>query len=102
MCTLPDKNPGVKCKVLRAGAISDIPHIPDPTVFLTDSMACLRLVRSGAENNMSVVRRMDALEMLHAFFEDVWQENDRTLVSVGTDMEDLVRYVLRMVRLQIS
>lgn len=102
MCTLPDKNPGVKCKVLRTGAISDIQHIPDPTVFLTDSMACLRLVRSGAENNMSVVRRMDALEMLQAFFGDVWQENDRTLVSVGTDIEDLVRYVLRMVRLQIS
>ena len=100
MRDLYDKNPKVQCKIIRAGALSDVQHIPDPTLFLTDSMSYLRLVRSGNENNMSVVRRMEAHEMIRAFFEDIWQGEGYRHISAREDLEDLMRYVSRMVRLQ--
>ena len=102
MCTLPEKNPKIQCKLIRIGAISDILHIPDPTVFLTDAMGYLRLVRTSAENNMSVVKRIDALNMLRDFFEDVWMGDSYNHLSTYEELEDMLRYVLRMVRLQIS
>ena len=102
MCTLPDKNPRIQCKLIRVGAVSDLLHIPDPTVFLTDATGYLRLVRTSAENNMSVVKRMDALEMLRNFFEDVWKGDGYNHLSTQEELEDMIRYVLRMIRLQIS
>ena len=101
MCTLPEKNSRVQCKVIRVGAVSDVQHIPDPTVFLTDGMGYLRLARSGAEYNMSIVKRMDALEMLRAFFEDVWQGKGYNHISSREEMEDMLRYVSRMIQLQL-
>lgn len=102
MCTLPEKNPRIQCKLIRTGAVSDIQHIPDPTVFQSDTTGYLRLVRTGQENNMSVVKRMDAMEMLRDFFESVWQGDHYNHISTKEDMEDLIRYVMRMIRLQIS
>lgn len=100
MCTLPEKNPRIRCKFIRVGAVSDVQHILDPTVFLSDTAGYLRLVRVGAENNMSVVKRMDALEMLRAFFEDVWQDEGYNHISDREDMEALIRHVIRMIQLQ--
>ena len=102
MCRLPEKNKKLQFKIMRSGAVSDTKHIPDPTVFLSDSTCYLRLVRSGPENNVSVVNRMRMMEMLHEFFENVWSFEGFNHIENADDISDMVRYVVRMVQVQIS
>ena len=101
MCRLPEKNPKIQCKFIRVGAVSDVQHIPDPTLFLSDTACYLCLVCSGNENNVSIVQRIDMLEMLQTFYEDIWNDERYNHISDLAEMEDLVRYVIRMIRLQL-
>lgn len=102
MNTMYESNPSVQCRLIRIGAVSDIQHIPEPTVFLSDATGYLRLVRAGMENNMCVVKRMDAMEMMRRFFEDVWNGEEYNHIARREEMEDLLHYVTRMIRLQCS
>ena len=102
MCTLPEANGKVQCKIIRVGAVSDIQHIPDPTLFLSSGMGYLRLVRTGDENNMCVISKMKLLEMCQSFYDEVWFGEKYNHIASMEEMEDIMRYVLRMVAVQIS
>lgn len=95
---LSQRNEKLLIRVLRSGAVSDIQHIPEPTMFLSDSLGYLRLVRSGPENNLSIVNKMRALEMMQAFFDEVWSAEKYRHIE---DLADLIYYVVSMIRVQI-
>lgn len=101
MCHLPDKNKKLQYKIMRSGAISDTQHIPDPTVFLSDSMCYLRLARSGPENNVSIVNRIRMLEMLQEFFENVWSWEGYNHIESTDEITDVIYYVVQMIKVQI-
>lgn len=98
ICKLPERNEKLQIKVLRTGAVSDIQHIPEPTMFLSDSMGYLRLARSGPENNVSVVNKMRAQEMMKDFFDEVWVAEKYRHIE---DLTDLIYYVISMIQVQI-
>lgn len=98
MCRLPEKNPKIQGKILRTGAVSDMQHIPDPTVFLSDAAGYLRLIRQWNENNVSIVNKMQLLQMLQSFFDEVWLGGRYQHIE---DLEDSIGYVISMIRVQL-
>lgn len=101
MIRLPDKNKKIQTKILRAGAVSDTQHIPEPTMFLSDSLGYLRLARSGPENNVSIINRMQMLDMCQNFFDEVWQAERYRHIENLEDLTDMIHYVVRMIKVQI-
>lgn len=101
MCHLPEGNGKIRTKIIRIGAGLDVQHIPDPTLFLSNSMAYLRLVRSSGENNMSVVNKMQAVQMLQEFYDDVWSMKSMNHIETMEEMTDTMYYVKQMIAVQI-
>lgn len=98
VCRMPERNEMLQMKVLRTGAVSDIQHIPEPTLFLSDSLGYLRLARSGPENNVSVINKIRVLDMMKEFFDEVWPAERYRHIE---DLTDLIRYIIAMIRVQI-
>lgn len=99
---LPEMNKKIQTKILRAGAVSDTQHIPDPTMFLSDSLGYLRLSRTGPENNVSIIHKMQMLDMCRGFFDEVWESERYRHIENMDEMTDVIYYVNRMIRVQIS
>lgn len=95
------KSSRVEFKILRRGAITDNPLIPDPTLFLSDSLCYLRLVRSGPWNNVSVVNKTPIGDMFRDFFDEIWNSGKQTCQYDKPAIEELVRYVIQMVNVQL-
>lgn len=99
--SLYEKNPSIKLRIMRSGLISDIHHIPDPTVFLSDSLCHLRLIRSGPTNNLSIVNKKPVADLFRKFFDRIW--NDETLVDKDPHFAgDIIRYACQMINVQIQ
>lgn len=99
--SLQSGNSGFDLKILRNGAVSDMPHIPNPTLFLSDTMCYLRLVRSGPTNNISVVNKVPVCDMFRRFFQDVWTNEKYGAIGEYAAISDTISYVLQMVKVQI-
>lgn len=102
MCHLPERNPKLRTKIIRVGAVSDIQHIPDPTLFLSNSMAYLRLVRSSRKNNMSVVNKMQVVQMLQDFYDSLWDMEELNHIETIEEMTDTMYYVRQMISVQLT
>lgn len=101
MCGLPNRNPKLQAKIIRIGAGLDMQHIPDPTLFLSNSMAYLRLVRSSDENNMSVVNKMQVVQMLREYYDSIWDLGSMKHIETMEEMTDTMYYVKQMIAVQI-
>lgn len=100
-CSLGEKNPKLNFRILRNGLISDLQHIPDPTMFLSDSFCHLRLVRSGPRNNLSIINKVQVCDLFRKFFDDIWN-NPVFVDSNISSAEDLIYYAMQMVNVQIQ
>lgn len=99
--SLYDKNPKLQFRMIRGGLISDVQHIPDPTMFLSDSSCHLRLMRSGPRNNVSVVNKVQVNELFRRFFDEVWE--DVGIVETNDQVTgDMLRYAIQMINVQIQ
>lgn len=99
--SLYDKNPKLEFRMIRGGLISDIQHIPDPTLFLSDASCYLRLVRSGPSNNLSVINKVPVSELFRRFFDQIW--NDGSIVETNNQITaDVFRYAIQMINVQIQ
>lgn len=95
------RNEKLDARMLHTGAVTDVPYVPNPTLFLSDSMGCLRLVRSGRKNNVSIVNKVQVGDMFRQFYDDVWLDEQHSAVSDMDGLVDMVRYAIQMVKLQI-
>lgn len=102
MCHLPERNLKLRTKIIRIGAVSDIQHIPDPTLFLSNSMAYLRLVRSAEKNNMSVANKMQVVQMLQEFYDALWDMEEMNHIETIEEMTDTMYYVKQMITVQLT
>lgn len=98
--SLYDSNTKMKFQIIRSGQISDIQHIPEPTLFLSDNSCYLRLVRSGSENNLSIVNKVPVCDLLRQFFDQIW-DNPTYVETDHNTIGDIVRYVMQMIQVQI-
>lgn len=96
-----EKNHKIQVKILRSGAITDTQHIPEPTMFVSDSMGYLRLRRFGPENNVSVFNRKQMTDMCRDFFDEVWDGEQFRHIEKPDDLRDFMYYLVQMVKIQI-
>ena len=96
-----EKNQKIQVKVLRSGAITDTQHIPEPTMFLSDSMGYLRLRRAGPENNVSILNKMQMTDMCRTYFDEVWDSDQFRHIEKPDDLRDFMYYLVQMIKIQI-
>lgn len=100
-CSLYDNNTKLSFRMLKDGLISDIQHIPDPTMFLSDYSCFLRLVRNGPSNNLTAINKVPVCELFQKFFDRVWEDSD--YVEKDTNIiADNLRYIIQMLKVQIQ
>lgn len=98
--TLSEKNPQLEIRILRDGIFSDLQHVPNPTLFLSDGPCHLRLSRTGPKNNMSILNRAQLCDHFRQFFDDLWKDEQNVDTSYIA-AEDMMRYARQMVKVQI-
>lgn len=97
---IPENNPNVQFRILRNGTLSDLQHIPNATLFLSDSFCYMRLARSGPVNCLNVINKVQVCDMFRKFYDDVW--DSQTYVDPSPQFaEDLLRYAIQLVKVQI-
>ena len=98
---LYEKNTKLGFRILRGNQNSDWNHIPAPTLFLSDSICYLRLVRSGSSNNLSIVNKLPVCDMLRNFFQTLW-DDDAYVERDPHAAADLIHYANQMIHVQIG
>lgn len=101
MATLPEKNPRLNIRILREGTFSDLQHVPNPTLFLSDSACHLRLSRIGPKNNVTVLNKAQVCDMFREFFDDLWNDGKHVYREPAA-IADLVVYAQQMITVQIQ
>ena len=99
--SLPEKNPKLRFRILRNGMISDLQHIPNSTLFLSDSFCYMRLIRQGPVNNLSVINKVQVCDLFRKFFDDIW-ENVSYVDPRREAAEDQMYYASQLVKVQIQ
>lgn len=97
---LPERNSSLTFGVIRSGRFSNLQHIPNPTLFLSDGLCYLRLARSGSSNNLSVINRVQVGDQFRKFFDDIWRDQEVVDTYYNSSVE-LMRYAIQMVQVQI-
>lgn len=98
--TFPKKKPDLEFRLLHRGSKTDLQHIPNPTLFLSDTFCYMRLTRRGPANNLSVINHPQLSQMFRAYFDDIW--NDASFVDPSYNAAaEVVRYAMQMVQVQI-
>ena len=98
---IPEKNPKLRFRILRNGTISDLQHIPNSTLFLSDSFCYMRLIRQGPVNNLSVINKVQVCDLFRKFFDDIW-ENESYVDPRPESAEDQLYYAAQLVKVQIQ
>ena len=100
-CEILEQNRRMDVKILKNGAVSDIQHIPSPTLFLSDTMCHVRLKRTGPINNISIINKTQVGEMFRQFFDEVWTDDKYTTIQDRAAIEDFLTYTVQMIRVQM-
>lgn len=95
------KSKGSQVKILRDGSVSDMQHIPSPSVFLSDSMCHLRLKRSDAVNSINIINKVQVCDLFRASFDEIWTNEKYAPIDDAKSIEDFLRYVMQMIRVQM-
>jgi hypothetical protein len=97
---LVERNPQLEFRILREGIFSDLQHVANPTLLLSDGPCHLRLSRTGPKNNMSILNRVQLCDQFRQFFDTLWSDEQYVDTSYIA-AEDMVRYARQMVKVQI-
>lgn len=97
---LYERNPKIGFRILDGDQVSDLQHIPTPTLFLSNSTCYLRLVRPGPTNNLSVVHKLPVCDLLRRVFDLLW-EGTGFIEKDPHAIADIFRYAMQMVEVQI-
>lgn len=97
---LPEKNPNLDFRILRSGSASNLRHIPNPTLFLSDTFCYMRIIRSGPTNNLSIINCPRIGDMFRKYFDDIWKDESYVDPSYNSAAE-IVRYATQMVQVQM-
>ena len=95
-----ERNPQLEFRILREGIFSDLQHVANPTLLLSDGPCHLRLSRTGPKNNMSILNRVQLCDQFRQFFDTLWSDEQYVDTSYIA-AEDMVRYARQMVKVQI-
>jgi hypothetical protein len=88
-------------RILKKGAVSDIQHIPAPSLFLSNTMCHLRMKKSGPVNNIGIINKVQVEDMFRNFFDTIWEEKRFTTVQDRASIDDFLYYAIQMIRVQI-
>lgn len=99
--SLYETNAKLGFRILRKSALYDLQHIPSPTLFLSDSMCYLRLVRSASSNNLSIVNKLPLCDLFRNFFDVLW-DHDTFVERDPHTTADMIHYTNQMLRVQIE
>ncbi len=66
-------------KMVRGGVIDDLQHIPDPTLFLSDSFCYMSLETKTPEYNICIPNKVGINNIFRTFFDDLWDRTEYTL-----------------------
>lgn len=93
------KNSDLVMKLIHGGLITDFQHIPNPTLFLSDSVCYLRLVKKGPVNNISILNKVTICDIFRSFFNDIWTDGKYASVENGNSVEKTLFHVMRSVEM---
>ena len=99
LLALMERNPELDIRLIRGGLITDYQHIPNPTLFLSDSLCYLRLERKGNKNNIGVLNKMSVSEMFRKFFREVWAGKHHVEVSGRDTVREVTSHMIRSIRI---
>ena len=99
LLALMERNPELDIRLIRGGLITDFRHIPNPTLFLSDSLCYLRLERQGNKNNIGVLNKMSVSEMFRKFFREVWGGKHHVEVSDRDSVREVTSHLIRSIQI---
>ncbi len=96
------RNDQVVVRLARSNSVNRSVQPLNSTVFLSDTLCYLRLVRSGTWNLVGILTQTEPSDMFRDFFDRTWSDDRSTIPCSRSNVEDLIDYVIRMVNVQRS
>ena len=75
---LAEEQHALEVKTIRSGTIDDLPHIPDPTLILSDSFCYLSLDTQDEQYTLCIPNKIVISNVFRIFFDDVWNKTTET------------------------
>lgn len=89
----------LEMKTIRGGLITDFQHIPDPTLFLSDSFCYLRLETNTPYYNICVPNKIIINDIFREFFNDIWNGEKYNLVENGNSLVALIQHAIMSIEI---
>ena len=100
--SLFQKNPRLNIKMLRSGLLTDLQCVPNPTLFLSDTLCYLRLVRTAPTNNISILNKVQICDVFRRFFDDIWTDNKYVAIEDRISASEMVQHVIQTVNILLQ
>ena len=90
----------LELKIIRRGIIDDLQHIPDSTLFLSDSCCYMRLETNTSQYNVCLPNKVAISHIFQTFFNDLWDK-----IPLNTDIEhprsfiNVLKHIIRSIEL---
>lgn len=89
----------LEMKTIRGGLITDFQHIPDPTLFLSDSFCYLRLETTTPLYNICVPNKVIINNIFREFFDDIWNGEHYDAVENGNSLVTLIQHAIMSIEI---
>lgn len=95
---------GAKCrmKIMKAGTVPENQSVFRASMFLSDALGCLRLIRGGTEQNVSIINKIQMLDMCKNYFDEVWSSARFHYYEREEEMAEVIQYAIHMTEVQLA
>ena len=76
---LMNQENSIVLKPIHSGTIDDLQHIPDPTLFLSDSYCYMSLETNAPQYNLCIPNKVAISNIFRTFFDDLWDKTELNL-----------------------
>lgn len=97
-----EKNPRLNIKMLRSGLLTDLQCVPNPTLFLSDTLCYLRLVRTAPTNNISILNKVQICDVFRSFFDDIWTDDKYVAIEGRISAAEMAHHVIQTVNILLK
>lgn len=94
-----EKRYSLELKTIRGGTITDFQHIPNPTLFLSDTFCYLRLETNNPMYNICVPNKVAVNDIFRQFFDFIWDDQKYNNVGDFKSLLSTIRHAIHSIEI---
>lgn len=94
LCELMTNQKNLEFRILTSRIFADFPHIPEPTLFLSDALSYLRLDTISTTYNVTILNKIILTKLFRQFFAELWDSVNSEFYNGDNYNLDLIQHLI--------